>query len=74
VKSFCDENGVTYPCALISDEVMEQVPDFQGFPTTLFIDRAGKVRLKVVGARGPEFLQAVVETLLAEKAPEAATN
>jgi len=74
VKSFCDENGVTYPCALISDEVMEQVPDFQGFPTTLFIDRTGKVRLKVVGARGPEFLQAVVETLLAEKAPEGATN
>jgi len=53
---------------------MEQVPDFQGFPTTLFIDRTGKVRLKVVGARGPEFLQAVVETLLAEKAPEGATN
>lgn len=74
VKDFCDENGVTYPCALISDEVMEQVPDFQGFPTTLFIDRTGKVRLKVVGARGPEFLQGVVETLLAEKAPEGAAN
>jgi len=74
VKDFCDENGVTYPCALISDAVMEQVPDFQGFPTTLFIDRAGKVRLKVVGARGPEFLQGVVETLLAEKAPEGAAN
>ena len=59
---------------LISDEVMEQVPDFQGFPTTLFIDRTGKVRLKVVGARGPEFLQGVVETLLAEKAPEGAAN
>jgi thiol-disulfide isomerase/thioredoxin len=74
VKDFCDENGVAYPCALISDAVMEQVPDFQGFPTTLFIDRAGKVRLKVVGARGPEFLQGVVETLLAEKAPEGAAN
>jgi thiol-disulfide isomerase/thioredoxin len=74
VKAFCDENGVTYPCALISDAVMEQVPDFQGFPTTLFIDRTGKVRLKVVGARGPEFLQGVVETLLAEKAPEGAAN
>ncbi|MFN9372506.1 MAG: TlpA family protein disulfide reductase [Planctomycetaceae bacterium] len=74
VKDFCDENGVTYPCALISDAVMEQVPDFQGFPTTLFIDHTGKVRLKVVGARGPEFLQGVVETLLAEKAAAGTSN
>jgi thiol-disulfide isomerase/thioredoxin len=74
VKEFCDQNGVTYPCALISDAVMEQVPDFQGFPTTLFIDHTGKVRLKVVGARGPEFLQGVVETLLAEKAATGTSN
>ncbi|MCY2968145.1 MAG: TlpA disulfide reductase family protein, partial [Planctomycetota bacterium] len=61
VKDFNEQQGVTYPCALITEEIMGQVPEFQGFPTTLFIDRAGKVRLKVVGARGPEFLQAVVE-------------
>lgn len=72
VNEFCEKNGVTYPCAMITEEVMAQVPDFQGFPTTLFIDKSGKVRMKVVGARGPEFLQAAVETLLAEAGPEPA--
>jgi thiol-disulfide isomerase/thioredoxin len=40
VKEFCEENDVPYPCALITEEVMKQVPDFEGFPTTLFLDRA----------------------------------
>jgi hypothetical protein len=45
------------------------VPDFVGFPTTLFIDRTGKVRLKLVGLHEPEVLEGVVTTLLAEAAP-----
>ncbi|MFM7159492.1 MAG: redoxin domain-containing protein [Planctomycetaceae bacterium] len=71
ITKFNESQGVTYPCALITEEIMGQVPEFQGFPTTLFIDRKGTVRLKVVGARGPEFLEGVVEALLAEPAPEA---
>jgi thiol-disulfide isomerase/thioredoxin len=71
ITKFNESQGVTYPCALITEEIMGQVPQFQGFPTTLFIDRKGTVRLKVVGARGPEFLEGVVEALLAEPAPEA---
>jgi len=71
ITKFNEGQGVTYPCALITEEIMGQVPEFQGFPTTLFIDRKGTVRLKVVGARGPEFLEGVVQALLAEPAPEA---
>lgn len=69
VKEFCEENGVTYPCALLNDEILKQVPDFEGFPTTLFIDRTGNVRLKAVGFHDIHFLRAAVEMLLKEKGP-----
>lgn len=69
VKQFIQENGINYPCALASEEIRDQVPDFQGYPTTLFIDRQGKVRLKLVGLHDYEDLEAVVLALLAEPQP-----
>ncbi len=69
VLQACREDGIDYPCALLPKRVADQVPDLEGFPTTLFIDRAGKVRLMVAGYHEMPFLQAVVETLLKEKAP-----
>jgi thiol-disulfide isomerase/thioredoxin len=67
VRQFCRKEGVRYPCALIDDETIEKVPDFEGFPTTLFIDHTGKVRLKVVGYHDLFFLRTVVEMLLSER-------
>lgn len=67
VKRFCKKEGVTYPCALITEDFIERIPDFEGFPTTLFLDRKGKVRLKVTGYHDMPFLQAAVESLLNEK-------
>ncbi len=69
VKNFIQENGINYPCALGTDELQEQVPDFEGYPTTLFFDRTGKIRLKLVGLHDYAFLEAVVTALLAEPAP-----
>ncbi len=66
VTDYIQSAGINYPCALLSEEILDQVPDFGGFPTTLFIDRTGTVRLKVVGLHEYEFLEAIVETLLAE--------
>jgi len=70
VTEFVKENGVTYPCLLGDDATKDQIPDFQGFPTMLFIDRAGKVRLKHVGYTPQAGLEAVIEALLAEKVEE----
>ena len=67
VRQFCQKEGVRYPCALIDDEMIEQVADFEGFPTTLFLDRTGTVRLKVVGYHDLFFLRTAVEALLNEK-------
>jgi len=66
VKEFAQKFGINYPCSLQKGEP-ENVPHFEGFPTTIFIDRQGKVRLKVVGYHDYYVLKGVVTTLLAEK-------
>ncbi|MEL6105725.1 MAG: TlpA disulfide reductase family protein [Planctomycetota bacterium] len=68
VKEFAEANGINYPCALGTSEVQQQIPDFGGFPTTLFIDRTGKVRMKAVGLHEYSYLEAIVKTLLEEEA------
>ncbi|MBM3998710.1 MAG: TlpA family protein disulfide reductase [Planctomycetes bacterium] len=70
VKAFMTDNKMNYPCALGSDATRDQVPNFEGYPTTLFIDRAGKVRMKAVGLHELAYLEAMVTTLLAEAAPQ----
>jgi thiol-disulfide isomerase/thioredoxin len=69
IKSFAKEYGINYPLVIGDDATKEKIPDFQAFPTTLFIDRKGEVRLVAVGQRPHEYLEAVVKKLLAEPAP-----
>ncbi len=66
VVSYVEENGINYPCIMGDEEMRAQIPDFQGFPTTLFIDKSGKVRMKAVGLHEYAYLDAVVSELLAE--------
>ncbi len=70
VREVRSEEGVSYPCALASRQIIGQVPDFGGFPTTLFLDRTGKVRLKLEGYHEMAYLKAAVEALLNEKPPK----
>jgi thiol-disulfide isomerase/thioredoxin len=71
VRQFTEKAGIRYPCALVNDELIEQVPGLEGFPTTLFVDRTGTVRLKAAGYHDLFFLRTVVETLLSETPAEA---
>ncbi len=70
VKNFMANNSMNYPCAMITPEVMEQLPEFQGFPTTLFIDHHGKVRLKAFGYHEHKYMETVVHQLMTEQARE----
>lgn len=72
VKEFHKENGMTYRCALAKRDTIEQIPEMEGYPTTLFFDRAGKVRVKIVGLHDLDTLEAIVQRLLEEKPEEAA--
>lgn len=69
IKEAVAEMGINYPCVVGNEKLVDTVPDFQGFPTTLFIDRTGKVRAKVTGYHSYYGLEAIVQKLLAEKAP-----
>jgi thiol-disulfide isomerase/thioredoxin len=68
IKDFATKNGITYTCVLGDDKTRDQVPNFQGYPTTIFIDRTGKVRFKVVGYHSLEDLESWATGLLDEKA------
>ena len=69
IKSFAKEHGINYPLVIGDEATQNKIPQFQAFPTTLFIDRKGEVRLVAVGARPHEYLEAVVKKLLSEPAP-----
>lgn len=72
VKKFASETGINYPLTLVTKrEDLQKVPELTGFPTTLFIDKQGRVRAKEVGYRDLEVLQGLVQALDAEAAPEA---
>ena len=58
IKAFLAENKVPYRCAVGDEKTQAQVPDFQGYPTTLFLDRARQGppearRLPGAGEGGP---------------------
>jgi thiol-disulfide isomerase/thioredoxin len=66
VKAFAEQNKINYPLCLIDTKTIKQVPDFKGYPTTVILDRTGKVRMLEVGYRPAEYIDAIVKALLAE--------
>ena len=69
VNDFIAEYKIPYPCVLNDDAIEGKIPEFQGYPTTLFTDRGGKVRFSQVGYMPSVRLEAIVTTLLAEPTP-----
>ena len=67
IKGFVDQHAVTYPCLIGDDQTKERIPNLAGFPTTLFLDRTGKVRAKAVGYHSLATLEALVTILMEEK-------
>jgi thiol-disulfide isomerase/thioredoxin len=68
VREFIEKRELPYPCALLTEELSEKVPDLAALPTTLFFDRAGKLRLRATGYHELAKLEVIVEQLLKEKA------
>jgi thiol-disulfide isomerase/thioredoxin len=66
INDFAKEFGVTYPCLLGDEVTRKRVKGLNSFPTTLFIDPSGKVRLMVKGYHPYDHLEAIVLALLAE--------
>jgi thiol-disulfide isomerase/thioredoxin len=75
VQEFAKKNSIQYPLALVTndDAAVKMVPNFHAVPTTLFIDKDGKVRTMRVGARSYEELEQIVLALFDAKPAEATT-
>ncbi len=76
LQKWLTENKVEYTVAIDAKNeitaLYKDVPDtngIQGIPTTLIIDRAGKVRKVLVGGHPKEAFETEVKPLLEEKAP-----
>ena len=66
IRQFVVENGLNYPTGPGSDDIRALVPNFRGYPTTVFVGRDGKVKEVLVGAHSFEKLDGVVRDLLAQ--------
>lgn len=66
VRQKLEELNVNYPCAMGTDEIAETIPKFETLPTTICIDRTGKVRVKLEGSFDYPFLESIVAALVAE--------
>jgi thiol-disulfide isomerase/thioredoxin len=69
VKRFVQEAGIPYPCVMGDEPTLLKIPNFRGFPTSMVIDRSGKVRMLVTENTAPfDVIDATVQVLLEEPA------
>lgn len=68
LRIFKSLSGINYPCLVGSQDVAEQVPDFEFIPTMVLIDHTGKVRQTFVGPQSKFKLSLYVDELLEETA------
>jgi thiol-disulfide isomerase/thioredoxin len=66
VRTYVKDQKIPYPCVLGDEETQKQVPQFEGYPTTLFLDGTGKVRLLITGYHSLVALEAAVNGILDE--------
>ena len=64
-ESMLDSN-VNYRCVLGDPAIQKSVPGFSGFPSSLFLDRSGKVRMLVAGENSYEKYLSIVQLLMEE--------
>lgn len=69
VRRFAEKLGVEYPLVMARGEDLARIPDLDAYPTTLFLDKQGRVRAREVGYRELAALRRLVDALREEPAP-----
>ena len=67
LDKFVEKEPLPYTCLYGQQGLTDQVPDFSGFPTMVFVDRKGIARLSLTGYNPAPVLEAIVDTLMAGK-------
>jgi thiol-disulfide isomerase/thioredoxin len=70
LRRYVEDRRINYPNALITPAVLAAIPDFKGYPTTLVVNREGRIVRRIDGFAPLETLEEIVLPLLAEKAPQ----
>jgi cytochrome c biogenesis protein CcmG/thiol:disulfide interchange protein DsbE len=68
VDAFLRERGITYPNAIIGDEVLRAFGGVRGYPTSFLLDKRGVLRHAVLGPVAPLTLRPAIARLLREDA------
>jgi hypothetical protein len=66
VRQFLTERSITYPVAIVGRETETAFGGMQGYPTSVLLDRTGRVRYKVLGPLAMASLEPAVRRLLNE--------
>jgi thiol-disulfide isomerase/thioredoxin len=77
VRAFVKQHPLDVPCLIGDAATRDRVPRFPGYPTVLFLDRQGKVRLQLTGYQTLLTLETAVNVLPDEvktKAQDKAQN
>jgi cytochrome c biogenesis protein CcmG, thiol:disulfide interchange protein DsbE len=65
VRAFVTSRGLTYPIAIVDDDVVRALGGVQAYPTSLLLGRDGRVLHRVVGPIGPLSLEPAIRRALA---------
>ena len=72
IKESMKTYNINYRCALGEEKTFQQIPDFSAVPTTLFFDREGKLKARLIGMADEITLELVIERMLKESPQPAA--
>lgn len=65
VRRFLSERSITYPVAIVAQDVEAAFGGVRGIPTSFLLDRQGRIVHRVVGPLAPATLELAVRRLLA---------
>jgi cytochrome c biogenesis protein CcmG, thiol:disulfide interchange protein DsbE len=68
VRAFVQERGISYPIAVVGDDVIGALGGVLGYPTSVLIGRDGRVQHRVMGPIGPLSLEPAIRRALADTA------
>ncbi len=69
VRTFVDSRGITYPVAIVGNDMIATLGGVRGYPTSVLIGRDGRIQHRVLGPIGPLSLEPAIRRALAESPP-----
>ena len=66
VRRWLEERGVTYPVAVVGDATLDGFGEIRGYPTSVLLDREGRIRHRALGPLAMVSFEPAVRRLLSE--------